>query len=374
VDGLVFICDENSGGIGNIRGYTLTCLRYAIEAGATGLVMPRIRTRSTKDLSDIMQEYRDFDYMFDADHFRTSLTTNCPRIKIYDNAESGIPNFKEPYQPERIRPRPDFGNRDGCHVEDLNRHTSLFGPRFRQWLADKGKELGLPPTSLSHPRVIRPHWGVQLEWPIYQDGPEFASTYGGLLRLRKDILQLGKKTVEAMRDFASTAVHPTSKGKYVGFHLRTESDALDFWPSFETQTSAYLREAAARGLKAAYLATGNSTEAAKLAERAQVEHGMAVTMKQDLLKDHPEDLAALQALSWDQQALIDFIVLLASDFFLGANPSSFSVNVALKRHVHADGLRTRPWKIGRDDGRSLLVGRFERYWGDWLYMYDSIWP
>lgn len=373
-DGLVFICDNNSGGIGNIRNYILTCVRYAIEAGATGLVMPQVRTRSETNLVDIMQDYRDLDYFFDAQHFRTSLNTHCPRISIYNNTWS-IPNFKEPYRPVEITPRTgEFGLRGGCDKRDLNRHTDLFGARFRQWLLDRATQFDLAPTSFSHPQVIRLNWGVQLEFPVYRDGPEFVATYGGMLRFRRDILQLGKRTVEAMRRFALAADPATRAGRFVGFHLRTESDALSAWPSFDYQSSSYLREAAARGFKAAYLATGNSTEAAKLVERARSQHQIAVVTKQDLLRRHPEDLEALHALTWDQQALIDFIVLLACDFFLGVNPSSFSINVALKRHLRMEGLYTRPWKVGREDGRSLLVGKFERYWDDWLFMYDSIWP
>ncbi|OIW22761.1 hypothetical protein CONLIGDRAFT_657998 [Coniochaeta ligniaria NRRL 30616] len=372
-DGLVFICDNNSGGIGNIRNYILTCLRYAIEAGATGLVMPQVRTRSEKNLADIMQDYRDLDYFFDTEHFRRGLNTHCPSISIYNNTWN-IPNFKEPYRPVRITPRTEFGLRGGCDKRDLNRHTDLFGERLRQWLLDRAKQFDLPPTSHSHPQVVRLNWGVQLEFPVYRDGPEFVATYGGLLRFRQDILQLGKRTIEAMRHFALAADPSTSAGRFVGFHLRTESDALSDWPSYDNQSSAYLHEASARGFKAAYLATGNRTEAAKLVDGARSQHQMAVTTKEDLLKGNPEDLEALHALTWDQQALIDYIALLACDFFLGVNPSSFSISVALKRHLQMEGVYTRPWEVGREDGRSLLVGRFERYWDDWLFMYDSIWP
>ncbi|KAB5559516.1 hypothetical protein GE09DRAFT_59433 [Coniochaeta sp. 2T2.1] len=373
IDGLVFICDENSGGIGNIRGYILTCIRYAIEAGATGLVMPQIRTRSDKNLAEIMQHYRGFDYFFDEGHFRTSLTASCPRMAIYNNTWS-IPNFKEPHQPEKITPKDEFGLRGGCDKRDLNRHSDLFRTRFRQWLVDKANKFDFPPTSPSHPRIIRLNWGVQLEIPVYRDGPEFVATYGGLLRFHKDILRLGKRTVKLMQEFAANAGGGTTTGGFAGFHLRTEHDALAGWPSFENQTTAYLREASSRGFKAAYLATGNATEAAKLVERARSQNNMVVVTKHDLLKKSAADLLPLQALTWDQQALIDFIVLLASDFFLGVNPSSFSMNIALKRHLQMEGLYTRPWKVGRDDGRSLIVGRFERYWDDWLFMYDSIWP
>lgn len=371
-DGLVFICDDNSGGIGNIRNYILTCVRYAIEAGATGLVMPQVRARSENNLTDIMQEHRGMSYMFDEDHFRTSLTSQCPRIVIYNNTWS-IPDFKEPYRPERITPK-ELGLRGGCDKRDLNRHTDLFRIVFREWLLEKTEQFNLPPTSTSHPRVVRLNWGVQLEFPVYRDGPEFVATYGGLLRFRQDILQLGKRTVEAMRDFARTASGDRAIDRFVGFHLRTESDALAAWPKFDNQSAVYLREATARGFTTAYLATGNGTEAAKLVETARSKHDIVVTTKHELLKGNPADVKALEALTWDQQALIDFIVLLACDFFLGVNPSSFSMNVALKRHLQMEGLYTRPWKVGRDDGRSLIVGRFERYWDDWLFMYDSIWP
>jgi hypothetical protein len=368
--GLVFICDNNSGGIGNIRNYILTCVRYAIEAGAAGLVMPQIRTRSEENLANLMLDYRGFDYFFDAEHFHAALKRHCPQIRIYANTWD-IPNTKEPFYPERITPRADFGLRGGCDQRDLNRHTDLFHPRFHAWLEETARKFDRPPTSWKNPRVIRLNWGVQWDWPVYRDGPEFVATYGGLLRFRTDILKLGKRTVEAMRDLTFTH---KGAGQFAGFHLRTENDALSNWPGFDHQTIAYLNETSSRGLKAAYLATGNGTEAAKFVDRARSDYHVLVVTKQDLLHTRPDDLKALQALTWDQQALIDFLVLLSSDFFLGVNPSSFSMNVALKRHLQTDGLFTRPWKVGRDDGRSLLVGKYDRYWDDWLFMYDSLWP
>lgn len=74
---------------------------------------------------------------------------------------------------------------------------------------------------------------------------------------------------------------------------------------------------------------------------------------------------------------MDFVVLLHADWFVGASPSSFSINVALKRHLGGgEGLHTRPWRVGSEegDGRSWLVGRYGNYWEDWLFMYDSLWP
>lgn len=368
--GVVFVCDNNSGGIGNIRNYILTCFRYAIEAGAAGIVLPQIRTRSEKDLADIMLAYEGFDYFFDEDHFRQSLQAACPQITLYDSNED-IPHAPYPFEPEKITPR-DFGKRGGCDQRELNKHTDRFDKQFWAYINRTAEKHERPPPSIEHPRIIRFNWGVQWDWPVFRDGPEFVASYGGLLRFRQDILDLGHRAAHYMRQFA--AAHGGSP-TFAGLHLRTESDALSRWPKFDDQSGAYLERAGAMEFKAAFLATGNKTEAQKLATAASEKHGMAVITKHDLLKNHPEDLAELEALTWDQQALIDFIMLLECDYFLGVSPSSFSMNVAGKRHLKAEGLHTRPWKIGGDgDGRSWLVGKYEEYWVDWLFMFDSLWP
>ncbi|KAK3296412.1 uncharacterized protein B0H64DRAFT_398186 [Chaetomium fimeti] len=368
--GVVFVCDNNSGGIGNIRNYILTCVRYAIDAGATGIVLPQIRTRSEKDLANIMLEYQGFDYFFDEDHFRRSLQTACPQITLYDSTDD-IPNAPVPYRAEKITPR-NFGRRGGCDKRELNKHTGRFDKQFWNYIRNSTEQFKLPPPSFETPRIIRFTWGVQWDWPVFRDGPEFVASYGGLLRFRQDILDLGHRAAGYMRKFS--ADHGGSRA-FAGLHLRTESDALSRWPKFDDQTGAYLERAGAMDFKAAYLATGNKTEARKLTTAALQEYGMAVITKHDLLADYPSDLAALEALTWDQQALIDFIVLLECDYFLGVSPSSFSMNVAGKRHLKAEGLYTRPWRIGGDgDGRSWLVGSYENYWEDWLFMFESLWP
>jgi hypothetical protein len=368
--GVVFVCDNNSGGIGNIRNYILTCLRYAIDAGATGVVLPQITTRSEKDLSNIRMGRQGFDYFFDEVHFRQGLQTACPQITLY-NSTDDIPHAPVPFKAEQITPR-DFGRRGGCDNRELNKHTGRFAQQFWAHINRTAEEYKRPPPSINHPRIIRFNWGVQWDWPVFRDGPEFVATFGGLLRFRQDILDLGEKTAAHMRQFA--LAHGGTRS-FAGFHLRTESDALSRWPKFDEQSGAYLEKASGMTFKAAYLATGNKTEAQKLTAAASERHGIAVVTKHQLLAGHPEELAALEALTWDQQALIDFVVLLECDYFFGVSPSSFSMNVALKRHLWAEGLYTRPWRIGGDgDGRSWLVGKYEHYWEDWLFMFESLWP
>ena len=72
--GLVFVCDNNSGGIGNIRNFILTCIRYGIEAGASGIIMPRIQRRSEENLANIFTTgFQPFGYFFDEKHFTDSM-------------------------------------------------------------------------------------------------------------------------------------------------------------------------------------------------------------------------------------------------------------------------------------------------------------
>ena len=71
----------------------------------------------------------------------------------------------------------------------------------------------------------------------------------------------------------------------------------------------------------------------------------------------------------DQQALVDFLLLTKSDHFTGCSFSSFAMNIAFKRHLMVDGIRTRQWKSPGDEF-STLVGRFESWYGGWMFMYE----
>jgi hypothetical protein len=158
---------------------------------------------------------------------------------------------------------------------------------------------------------------------------------------------------------------------YLGVHLRTESDALGFWPDFKTQSEGYLAQATAKKLKHAYLACGNATEGHRFASIAAEKHQLKVTSKLDLLKG--ADLETLKKLSWDQQALVDYLVLQKSEHFTGCSFSSFTMNIAFKRHLMTNGIRTKQWRSPGDEF-TTLVGRFESWYGDWMFMYECMWP
>ncbi|KAI0540017.1 hypothetical protein GGR58DRAFT_462789 [Xylaria digitata] len=389
VPGLVFLCDNNSGGPGNIRNYILTCVRYAIEAGATGLQIPRIRMRSASDKANLFKEYQPFSYMFSEIHFRDAMTEACSHISLFpsDGELDAIPGVaakaaREKLPPERmvrqITPKEFGGTRRGCDPRDPNRHTDRFGVSFREWMRGLAADLGLRPTSWENPMLVRLSWGVLWDWPAIRDGSELAATFGGLLRIREDILELADQVARSMKELATSVAESSterrSDGLFLGIHLRTEEDALSQWPTYENQSKGYLHEAEGQGFRGgvAYLASGSEKETRRFSEDARTHLDMTVKSKYDLV--HGKDLGELKSLSWDQQALVDFVVLLKSDYFVGVSPSSFSINVALKRHLQKDGLYTRPWKVGASDKRSWLVGQYLSYWDDWVFMFDGMWP
>lgn len=95
--------------------------------------------------------------------------------------------------------------------------------------------------------------------------------------------------------------------------------------------------------------------------------------KADLLTG--EDADELASLSWDQQGLVDYIVLVGSDYFVGNSRSSFSILTIQKRHLKEEGIYTRPYKIRPDGyGRSMIVGPKTQYYKHWMFIWDAMWP
>lgn len=80
--GLYFDCSTNSGGIGNMRSFILTCIRHAIDGGA-GLVMPTIRKRDDANLANLFTNVdMPLGYMFDEKFFLQSIADSCPQLVI----------------------------------------------------------------------------------------------------------------------------------------------------------------------------------------------------------------------------------------------------------------------------------------------------
>jgi hypothetical protein len=131
----------------------------------------------------------------------------------------------------------------------------------------------------------------------------------------------------------------SSPSTYLGIHLRTAKDAVDHgsFSSYEFQRDSYMSTAYTVNLPVANVASGNLTSIEMFADRAKYFiPGMTVTTKEDLLSGR--DLMELHSLTWDQAALVDYVILERASFFAGVKESSFTWNVMLTRATVRGGV------------------------------------
>jgi hypothetical protein len=166
---------------------------------------------------------------------------------------------------------------------------------------------------------------------------------------------------------------------FFGAHLRTERDAKLGWPGgdlvysrYETQAALILSSASNASLPLIYVAFGDRSEVAKLSAEA-ASRNMTVITKFDILDS--QEVAALEAMSWDQQGMVDFLVMMRASVFGGVGHSSFAWNVALGRHVLVGG------EEGEGDGHlrggQALSDRLSQVYGkagEYPEYASTLWP
>lgn len=350
---LIFTCDKSVGGVGNIRNSILNCVRYTISAGAS-LVVPSIVLRDTSDIARIRTGVTtELDYMFDVQHFLDSLRLSCPDLQVL--SRSDIKDLEHMRNAVSLVPE--------SLVKDVPRtglpQPEAWSEQFYTWL----EQYATP--SITSPMIVDLERSY-LQYPIYSDGADFAETFGSILKFRSDVRILATKTLQSLVTTYSLDVDLTQEffpKAFFGTHLRTEHDAVEGWPApdwiysrYETQAQKYLDQAPRSNSSVIYVASGDLEEVAKFAYNASTTpNSYIVTTKSDLLKgDH---LAELKELKWDQQGLVDFLVMLKASDFAGIGHSSFAWNVALKRHIHATERKHL-------DGPQMLSDELSQIYGD----------
>jgi hypothetical protein len=361
---LVFTCSNNGGGIGNVRNSILICVRHSIAAGA-GLVMPQLLLRKPDDITDIWtKDHIPFSYMFDQQHFVESLRISCPGLKLY-SSEDEIGNFAN-------------ATRHDLHVEDIASKPFFFAramlvDRPELWPQDfsnwvKREKL----TSTAEKPLIVDLVRSYLSYPVYSDGKEFAESFGGMLKFRSDTRKLATKILVALSQTSGIPLNisaPFLENTFLGAHLRTEKDAQKSWGnSYALQLDSYVKQALSTGLSLIYLTSGDLSEATKFTNDVR-SHNLNVTTKHDLLSGG--DKEELLALTWDQHALVDYLVLLKASSFAGSGTSSFSWNIGLWRHIYAQQREHLNGPQPLSDELSQVYGLYPRQYPQ----YDtSMWP
>lgn len=162
--------------------------------------------------------------------------------------------------------------------------------------------------------------------------------FGQLLRFRPDVYPIAELVLQNMAQWKNESLAGTvilSEGlRFVGQHLRTEADVsteMKGHPFAEQMTTALIN-CKELGVNALYIATGDADEARKAAEMSAT-NGIEAFSKFHLLDGHPEMIERLSAMTFDQQALVDFLILLRSTRMIGTETSSFSAQLAVSRHA-----------------------------------------
>ncbi|CAG8957424.1 hypothetical protein HYFRA_00011405 [Hymenoscyphus fraxineus] len=337
---LIFTCDKSAGGVGNLRNSILNCVRYSIHAGA-GLVIPRLVKRDSKDIAAMYTaDTVEFDRIFDRPHFVESLRRSCPQLRVYNTSDDIPSNFPDDYLLP-LEPEKDLV---GFIPRNGSWQTEAWRGLLYTWLNDRalpGKEEEGPINSTTD-YVVVALGRTYMQYPIYDSGEEFALNFGKILKFRSDARILA--TVVLKNLIRRYGIHPDIRNNvlsdaFYGIHLRTEKDSQQGWPlhkfaysRYNKQAEYYLGLVRSSNTSVIYLASGDIKEVERFSDDAAA-HNLIVTTKYDLLTGN--DLLLLQNMAFDQQALVDYLVLLKSSAFAGVGHSSFAWNIALFRHQFA---------------------------------------
>ncbi|KAH8675358.1 hypothetical protein BX600DRAFT_431944 [Xylariales sp. PMI_506] len=349
-EGLIFACDPATGGVGKVRNAHLNCIRFAMEAGAE-VVIPEIIRRSDKGKS----RGATVDYFFDKQHLNWTLSTFCPQMKIYWS----IDDLYNVPMPSPLGFTPDMLHM-GLVYDSLMEKPWTFAEVFQDFFDEHTN----PKTRVWPFRV---NVGQTLfSWSVHYDTPAFVRNFGRIFRFRSDVRQLAASALYTLQsewlgthvDANATVVNHEG---FVGVHLRTEKDVWDTGlPPYEEQAAYYFDFILQSPYRLAYLASGaKGQNITAFKERAQ-DFGITVLTKNDLLSADEQDY--LSSLTIDQQALVDFELLLRSDLMAGISDSIFSWAVALRRaafggDVGGESMRPAEGHFRWQDNLSTIMGK-----------------
>ncbi|KAH8896789.1 hypothetical protein GQ53DRAFT_778746 [Thozetella sp. PMI_491] len=338
-EGLLFTCEEQHGGIGMLRNQILKCIRYAIQGGGA-IVVPSMALRNANDITDIETANEvPLDYLFDRQAFITRLSEGCPGMRIYDSVHD-FPNYHQ----RSVEPLSLLGDQfePGHPVAGLQ-HPNTWRRDFDQWLERQSIQV-----SAEDPLHIKLEQSF-MEYPVHSDGVPFMNEFGKILSFRSDTRALAARVLFELKKRYGLPIDPSkaiNPNAFYGAHLRLEKDAIWAWPpsewrfsrqeeQFEQQYQNLVRT----NLNVVYVASGEQPPVDAFAEdmnrRLAADpstqgRNVTVLTKYDLLKGW--DRRKLYEMTFDQQALVDFLVMFKASAFMGGAHSSFPWTVALRRH------------------------------------------
>ncbi|KAK8020952.1 hypothetical protein PG990_006090 [Apiospora arundinis] len=324
-----------SGGIGVVRNVHLNCIRFAMEAGAE-LIIPEIVRRDDKNIAKVVPDPKGAqrgeppDYFYDRDHLNWALSTFCPQMKVYWSIDELFDAPVARSIPFRLD---DLG---------LDRVDQTVIAQPENWASEFNKYLDFKsnPKTRLYPFMVNVAQ-TRYVWPTSYDSPAFVRSLGRILRFRRDVRELGasiffslRKRLDESRGGQGVEGNSDTNSTlgFVGVHLYEQED---FWDKHVTSFTERGREV-----------------------------NITVVTKRDLLD--PDEIGYLSNLSWDQQSLVDYELLLRADRMVGSSGSSFPWSIALRRGTAGGTAGSQAGssedsQIRWQDARSAIMGRADDY-------------
>lgn len=256
----------------------------------------------------------------------------CPNIKF-------IPHINDLYTvPSTQNAHPlDPGSLSSEKLEkpfeSLLAKPGLWVNEFTTWLDDTN-------TKVSEKVPMRVTIKESLlHWPLNHDDSDFVAQFGRIIRPNLVIRTLASTIIYTLSreyNLRFNASEGIQDNMYYGAHLRTGEDAKKAnWTSFEKQAQNYLQACKHNKLRVIYLVCNSENDIQRFTALAHkyTTYDIHVATASTLLALHPKELATYTSLSSPQRSLVNAEVLLKSSIFGGTVESSYSWNIALRRHI-----------------------------------------
>lgn len=336
----VFSCETAKNGLASVRQWELQCIRLAIEAGASTLILPNIIKRKDSDFRPAKRAHAPLtgvpiDYMFDFHHLNDTLAAHCPQMKV----SISISDF---HDVPSLLTSIDFKLGDVFKENEKDLATSIILPVPEEWAArfdDHIEEVRSKTPSKS--RLLSEPYRVRLVpsemgFPVYSDKPEARHDLSQLLRFRRDARLLAGSALFQLVEKYGVNIDPhfaTEEDGFAGIHMRLELDVEEeegkSVPEFAYQASESVKYVTSTGLKIAFLASGGPREKIDSFIEGSQEFNLTIVTKEMLLEG--QDLEQLRGLSYDQQAIVDHEILKRATRMVGIGQSTFSADLAIVR-------------------------------------------
>ncbi|KAI1875127.1 uncharacterized protein JN550_002556 [Neoarthrinium moseri] len=303
------------GGLTNARNRIQTCLRLAIDAGAS-VIIPAVTARAEDDLLNTNDHAVCPDEWWDTEKLQVTLKTQCPHLKT---------QFCDTKLASATRLQPDYRHYlAGGHTNGT----------FRALAESTLKSNNIQQGNISAKKPVIIEFGdTYIAWD-YARSEETASIRKDLfktLKYNSTLLALGQEILKSPE---------LKKENFIGVHLRGEGD----WPAgFGSATDQMRRYVEAiediRGstpdkVRSVYVSCGDRKAIQTFREMLEPLNYL-VHDKWTLLASQSEKLATVESLGFDQKGIVEYEVLVNAKFWMGISMSSMSSLIAYARTADA---------------------------------------